>query len=319
MATIPFAATATATVTNLSSISSKPGFEITAMNKAAGTATVKLNDTYDLQFSEGGQSVEIINKKTGEKTKIHGDPHVTWQANGATNFNHFGTMTFKLDDGTKITVNTKPWNGNVNATFADNIVVTNNAGDSLIVNNLGDLVAGNLTVDIGKNGAALDRLVADGNLTVFEDPNGAGWLNKDGQIATQKDGDLTKFKAGEKFSQSQADLEAQFKAMFKGTTSGDMDKIGKAFGRQPGESWFMAIARFFGERLDKKQEELLEKIGELEEAETNSTGDDKAALTNKLEMEIKALFAEYERKSSNYYESVKSFNAALGSASRSVS
>lgn len=163
--------------------------------KEGDKTIVKLDGGYKLTFDEAHSEICII-KPCGEKTRIWGDPHVDFGANGSNDFNFYGTATFQLADGTKITINTVPWEGNPGATLADNIVVTK--GDkSLIVNGLAQngYVAANpnthdFKIEKGMNGRALDAAVWDGKLTVYEQ-KGGGWVDESGGVVNQTDGNKT--------------------------------------------------------------------------------------------------------------------------------
>ena len=73
------------------------------------------NDNYKITANDDN-NVIIFNKKTGEEYNIWGDPHVN--IDGKHSFDFWGKTTFNLDDGTKVTIDTTPWNGNQNATVA---------------------------------------------------------------------------------------------------------------------------------------------------------------------------------------------------------
>ncbi|MBU6272128.1 MAG: DUF1521 domain-containing protein, partial [Betaproteobacteria bacterium] len=151
-------------------VCNKPTWQITAQNSGSatqgGTMTVKLDNGYELQFSENSSQIKIINNCTQppEVTTIWGDPHVDWNGRPGDEGRFFGTATFVLADDTKITINTVPYN-NGNEWLANNVVVTK--GDqALIVDGLAQTTKGDFKVYQGMNGKELDKLVGDGKLTV---------------------------------------------------------------------------------------------------------------------------------------------------------
>lgn len=176
-----------------------------------GKTRVKLDCGYLLEFDERRSELWII-KPCGEKTRIWGDPHVDVGADGTNDFDFWGTTTFELKDGTKITINTEPWRGNTAMTLANNVVVTKGE-KSLIVNGLSQNALGDFVIEKGLNGRALDRAVWDGKLTVRENPNGRGWVDETGgPVTTALDGNRSRPAAGDPtqatFVQQQAILDA---------------------------------------------------------------------------------------------------------------
>ncbi len=71
-----------------------------------GKAHIDLGN-YTLDLNEGNSEFILTNKETGEKTRIWGDPH--FEHNGKAVGDFYGTMTMHLDDGTKITIHTTPY------------------------------------------------------------------------------------------------------------------------------------------------------------------------------------------------------------------
>ncbi len=59
-----------------------------------------------LEIDERNSEMTIFNETTGESTRIWADPHV--DVNGDHKFDFYGTTTFELANGTKITINTEP-------------------------------------------------------------------------------------------------------------------------------------------------------------------------------------------------------------------
>lgn len=219
-------------------------------NKGDGTASIKLDGPYQLKLDEKSSEIKIVNTKTCEETRIWGDPHVDYNKDGKNDFDFWGTTTFKLEDGTKITINTEPWKGNANMFVANNIVVTK--GDqSLVIDGLSQNKHGDLKIHQGLNGRQLDRLVPDGALTLRENPNGVGWLNEEGQMVSQADGNRTKVDP-HKPQPPKPDFCKQLETMFH-QGAHDAGKVGKGKG---GDSWYAAMAAALGENLDKQATEI---------------------------------------------------------------
>ena len=220
-------------------------------NKGDGTATIKLDGPYELKLNENGSEIRIVNTKTCEETHIWGDPHVDYNKDGKNDFDFWGTTTFKLEDGTKITINTEPWKGNANMFVANNIVVTK--GDqSLVIDGLSQNKLGDLKIHQGLNGRQLDRLVPDGALTLRENPNGAGWLNEKGQMVSQADGDRTKVDPHK--PPTAPDFRAQLETMFhQGMQNASNTGKGKGKG---GSGWLQAMAEALGNNLHAKANEI---------------------------------------------------------------
>lgn len=158
-----------------------PGWE--AQMGAQGRASLDLGDGYTLNFNEHNSEITIKNSNTGEETRIWGDPHV--EIDGKHAFDFWGTTTFTLDNGTKITINTEQWGGNPDAYVASQVVITK--GDQAVtVNGISQNTIGDLSITMSQNGRALDRATRDG-YTLHENASGAGWRTEIGTIATQAD------------------------------------------------------------------------------------------------------------------------------------
>ena len=147
-----------------------------------GVATIKLDNGYKLELDEKSSRITIVDD-CGRRTSIWGDPHVDENAGaGGSNsdWNFLGTTTFKLLDGTKITIDTKNWDAAGTAKISDSVVVTK--GDkSLVISGLaqastpGGTKLNDLKITKGMSGCELDAKVWDGGLTVHEGVNGK-WL-----------------------------------------------------------------------------------------------------------------------------------------------
>ena len=163
-----------------------------AKNNGDGTAHIEINDRYALDLDERNSQLVLTNQQTGEKTTIWGDPHFV-AADGKQNMDFKGTVTLNLDDGTKITINTKPYGAGNGATLSSELVITQGK-DALVVEGLDQNTLGDLSITEHRgSGAQADALAPDG-LELYENPNGAGWMVKDGffmRAVTQGDLDTT--------------------------------------------------------------------------------------------------------------------------------
>jgi hypothetical protein len=147
-----------------------------------GKATIRLGDKYTITVDEKDASWTVRNNETGHVTRVHGDPHVDDDNDGKNDFDFKKDMTFQLEDGTKITVNTVPF-GN-GETLSSKLTITN-GNNAITVEGLGDDKDGanNLKVTQSNAGAALDQLTADGAQTIYE--RGQDWVNASGQKVSQ--------------------------------------------------------------------------------------------------------------------------------------
>jgi hypothetical protein len=131
-------------------------------------ASIDLGD-YDLALNKSDSSISLTNEKTGNTTKIWGDPHIT--TNGTTGmFN--GSLTFNLPDKTKVTVGTQAQGA---VSYADQVTITQ-GNKAYVVNGLSQLDSNPLTVERSHNGPQLDQQTADG-FTLVANKTGTGWIN----------------------------------------------------------------------------------------------------------------------------------------------
>lgn len=133
------------------------------------------NDNYRITAGDDN-SVNIFNKNTGETYHVWGDPHV--KIDGKHSFDFWGTTTFQLDDGTKVTINTTPWNNDPSQTLSSKVTITN--GDyGVQITGVDTNTKGDLAFEEAAGlGQLADWAVADGN-TIHENPNGRGFLGMD--------------------------------------------------------------------------------------------------------------------------------------------
>jgi hypothetical protein len=161
----------------------KPAAVWTATVDGTNTAKINLGEGYRLEIDERNSQMTIINDKTGEKTKIWGDPHV--EIDGKHAYDFWGTTTFTLENGTKITINTEQWGGNPNAYVASQVVITK-GDNAIIVDGISQNKLGDLQVSMSNNGEAIDAATRDG-YTLHENATGSGWRTESGNVATQQD------------------------------------------------------------------------------------------------------------------------------------
>jgi hypothetical protein len=158
----------------------------TAQVTGQNTAKIDLGDGYHLQIDERNSELTIVNDKTGQSTRVWGDPHVS--VNGQHKFDFYGTTTFTLANGTKITINTEQGKGNPNVYFASQVVVTKGS-NAVVIDGISQQTKGDLAVTVSDNGFALDAANRDG-FTVLE--NAKGWETELGQDVTQAQADITR-------------------------------------------------------------------------------------------------------------------------------
>lgn len=167
----------------------QPRAQWIASTGAEGQASIDLGDGYSLQLDENSSSATITDANTGQTTQIWGDPHVN--VNGEHQFDFYGTTTFTLPNGTKITVNTQQSQDNPNVYYADQLTITKGS-QGMTVTGLSEQTKGDLAITMGQNGYALDNETADGYV-LDEKTDGSGWTSAyTGQDATQSDLDNTK-------------------------------------------------------------------------------------------------------------------------------
>jgi hypothetical protein len=135
------------------------------------------NDHYKIT-ADDNNTVTITNKQTGAVYQASGDPHVS--VNGQHQFDFWGTTTFNLDDGTKVTIQTTPWTANPNADLSSKVTITNGSYGVEITG-----VDSNTHGDLAINEAAgwghtLDWAVDDGN-EINENATGNGFVAMDAQ------------------------------------------------------------------------------------------------------------------------------------------
>lgn len=170
--------------TNPNQLQQSGGFSATLTGEHTGK--VDLGDGYKLEIDERNSEMTILNETTGQRTKIWGDPHV--DVDGKHQFDFYGTTTFELDNGTKITINTEQWAGNPNAYVASQVVVTKGE-NAVVIDGISQNQLGDLSVNVSTNGYAIDAAHRDG-FTVQE--AAGGWQTETGATVNQQIADITK-------------------------------------------------------------------------------------------------------------------------------
>lgn len=135
------------------------------------------NDNYRITMGDDN-TVTIHNKNTGETYQAWGDPHMNIDGKHA--FDFWGTTTFALDDGTKVTIETTPWANNPEMTLSSKVTITN--GDyGVQVSGVDTNQVGDLKFEEAEGlGQLTDLVVADGN-TLYENTYGSGFMGIDSQ------------------------------------------------------------------------------------------------------------------------------------------
>jgi Domain of Unknown Function (DUF1521) len=141
-------------------------------------SSINLGD-YKLDFNKSDSSMVMTNSKTGDKTKIYGDPHLTQHVNGSDSnsstamFN--GPMTFMLPDNTKVTVGTQSAANDKAVSYADQVTITH-GNQAYQVTGLSQENKAGLSVQKSNDGRALDAAAADG-YTLQAARDGSGWID----------------------------------------------------------------------------------------------------------------------------------------------
>jgi hypothetical protein len=163
----------------------EPRANWTVQTTGQSTANIDLGDGYKLQIDERSSQMTILNTATGQSTRIWGDPHV--EVNGQHKFDFWGTTTFTLANGTKITINTEQWAGNPNAYVASQVVITK-GDNAIIVDGISQNKIGDLSISTSGNGRAIDAAHRDG-FTIHE--GGGSWQTGCGRTVTQAEANVT--------------------------------------------------------------------------------------------------------------------------------
>lgn len=136
-------------------------------------AEVDLGDGYTMTLNEHSSEI-IVRDANGDETRIWGDPHV--DVNGKRVGDFYDTTTFELKNGTKITINTEPWEAGGNGAYVASQVVVTRGDQGLVIDGISQNDKGDLRITQGYDGQALDFAHDDGfNLTEAGDGASYGW------------------------------------------------------------------------------------------------------------------------------------------------
>jgi Domain of Unknown Function (DUF1521) len=129
-----------------------------------GGVCIFQNENYSIRCNDNNE-ITIENRHDGKSIHVWGDPHV--DVNDKHAFDFWGTTTFNLLDGTKVTINTTPWVVDPKQRLATSITITDSMYGVEITgidsNTLKDLKFR----EYRDQGELLDELVDDGNV-LFE-------------------------------------------------------------------------------------------------------------------------------------------------------
>ena len=167
-----------------------PSEDWTVSNPGNGQATIDLGDDYEICLNQSKSEMKLVNKLTGQSTDIEGDPHMIFKAGGQNQSLEFWRpVTLHLQDGTQITVNTTPQNGN-GPTYASQLVITR-GNRAIVVDGLNQNAGGcgssdrhGLSITQSDDGRCLRAITPDG-LDLYEGSCGSGWLDSNGQEVSQ--------------------------------------------------------------------------------------------------------------------------------------
>jgi len=138
-----------------------------------GQAHIDLGN-YTLDLDESNSQFILTNKQTGETTKVWGDPHMVVDGKAVGDF--YGTTTLNLDDGTKITINTTPYNAGNGMTLSSQLVITQGS-KAMVVQGLDQNTLGDLKIGQVANGGQFVDAINDDGVDIYENPQGSGWLH----------------------------------------------------------------------------------------------------------------------------------------------
>jgi len=119
------------------------------------------NMTYRITMGDDN-TISIKNRHTRENYQAWGDPHMN--VDGQRAFDFWGTTALKLEDGTKLTIETTPSDINPNVTLLSKVTITN--GDyGVQISGIDTNKTGNLKINEAKGwGKVLDCAVDDGTV-----------------------------------------------------------------------------------------------------------------------------------------------------------
>ncbi|MDD2867970.1 DUF1521 domain-containing protein [Neomegalonema sp.] len=149
-----------------------------------GKGTINLGDRYSIALNEQNSVWTLTDNKYDAQTRVWGDPHVDVGNDGKTDFDFKKDSTFRLEDGTKISVGTVPF-GNGDQTMSSTLAITRGR-NAIAVTGLGDKYDGANNLQIQQSRTAgrwLDSVTPDGAFTAQQ--AGRGWTI-DGKPVSQQ-------------------------------------------------------------------------------------------------------------------------------------
>lgn len=153
------------------------GGEMSVQRTGAGTADINLGDGYSLRINQANSELDLVDNNTGHTTTIWGDPHMGMDGNN-NQFQFKGNITLNLPDGTKITVQTTPWQNNPNAFLTQNLVITRGS-QAVVVKDMDQNSAdlGKMTIQQfnGPGAGQLERLLNPDGTELYLNQQGNGW------------------------------------------------------------------------------------------------------------------------------------------------
>jgi len=140
---------------------------------------IQLDNGYTIEI-KGSNYEWKIKDADGNEVRIWGDPHVVESDEAGKTWDFKETATFVLQDGTKITVNTKPYGGN--AAVTDSLTITR-GNQAIVVTGIGQNKP-----QIGQpnlNGIQIDANSNDGH--IFRELNGVDdWSYEGAEIVSKE-------------------------------------------------------------------------------------------------------------------------------------
>ncbi len=151
------------------------GGQMSYQRTGAGTANIDLGDGYSLRINQANSQLDLVDNNTGHTTTIWGDPHMGMDGNN-NEFQFKGNITLNLPDGTRITVQTTPWQNNPNAYLTQNLVITRGS-QAIVVQNMDQNSAdlGKMTIEQSNNAGQLERLLNPDGTELYLNQQGNGW------------------------------------------------------------------------------------------------------------------------------------------------
>lgn len=170
-------------------------------NIGFGSAWINLGDNYALNINQIQREVTVENRTTNETTRIFGNAEV--EIDGQRAYQFWGTTSFELANGVKITANTVANPDNSGGYMLDKLTVTGE-DHAVIVSNLSDATVEKVSAKViddstaprGEKSWHVDDDTRDG-FVLQENEAGTGWLLEGRDtVATQANLDATAIGGG---------------------------------------------------------------------------------------------------------------------------